>query len=101
MSGGFKTVNLVWVNKFSVIGYVLIFFHESAHSYEGGLHVPQDMKTPSSRRSSDNRGVLLLPFASSATHVDWLPALTTADGVVGVYASYVSAGVEVVVFDYR
>ena len=101
MISGLKTVNLVWVNKFSVIGNTWLFVYESAHSTEEGRHVPQHMNRPPSRRSSDHREVLLLPFASSVTYVDWLPALSTADGVVGVYASYISAGVDGVVFDYR
>ena len=98
MIDGFKTVNLEWEQKFSVIGYTWLFVYETDHSYEEEKHVLLDMNRP---RSSDHRGVLLLPFASSATYVDWFPALSTADGVVGVYASYISAGVEDVVFDYQ
>ena len=34
MIGGFKTVNLAWVNKIAVIGYTWLFVYESAGRYE-------------------------------------------------------------------
>ena len=35
MIGGFKTVNLAWINKFAMIGYTWLFVYESAHRYQG------------------------------------------------------------------
>ena len=37
MIGGFKTVNLSWVNKIAMIGYTWVFVYESARSYEGRM----------------------------------------------------------------
>ena len=35
MIGGFKTVNMAWVNKFAMIGNTWFFIYESARRYEG------------------------------------------------------------------
>ena len=39
MIAGFKTVNLVWVNKVTMIGYTWLFVYESARRYEGRTNV--------------------------------------------------------------
>ena len=41
--GGFKTVNLPWVNKTAGIGYSWLFVNGCAHSYEEGMHVTPDL----------------------------------------------------------
>ena len=38
MFGGFKTVNLAWVNKIAKIGYTCLFVYESARRYEGRMN---------------------------------------------------------------
>ena len=41
MIGSLKTANFAWVSKIAVNGYNWAFVHESVHSYEEGMHVPQ------------------------------------------------------------
>ena len=38
MTGGFKTVNLSWVNKIAVIVGTWLFVYESAPTYEGRMN---------------------------------------------------------------
>ena len=38
MIGGFKTVNLAWVNKIAMIGYTWLFVYESLRRYEGRMN---------------------------------------------------------------
>ena len=38
MTGGFKTVNLAWVNKAPMIGYTWLFVYENIRKYEGRMN---------------------------------------------------------------
>ena len=38
MIGGFKTLNLAWVNKIAVNGYTWLFVYKSAGRYEGRMN---------------------------------------------------------------
>jgi len=55
MFGGFKNVNLAWVNKIAVIGYTWLFVYQNAHSYEERMHV-------STGRQGDSLSMLKLTF---------------------------------------
>ena len=42
MTGGFKTVNLAWVNKPVVVGYTCPYVYERARCYEGRMNAVPD-----------------------------------------------------------
>ena len=41
MSGGFETVNLAWIKKIAVNGYMWLFVYRRAFNYEEGMHEHQ------------------------------------------------------------
>ena len=44
MIGGFKTVNLAWVNKFAMISFTKLHVYQIARSYEGRINAAPECK---------------------------------------------------------